>query len=87
MIILAKTKQSFPTGYGSQRIRQRKLKNMSKRCQVPNSNVCAHKPRVIFTIEAVACFDCCDRENVHFNSRKAYVSDTLSVKKKSVESY
>ena len=33
------------------------------------------KSRVIFTIrQSLHCFDCCDRENIHFNSRKAYVT-------------
>ena len=35
------------------------------------------KPLVIFIIETVASlFDFCDRENVHFISRKAYVTDS-----------
>ena len=49
---------------------------LSEKCQVPNSNACAEVLNLTSFSnqrQSLHCFDCCDRENVHFNSRNAYV--------------
>ena len=57
---------------------------MSKRCQVSNSNAWAHVLNLASFLperQSLHCFDCCDKENVHFDSRKAYVTgEGLSIR-------
>jgi hypothetical protein len=62
-------------------------RNVNERCHAPKSNGCAHALN-LFIIEAVASlFDFCDRENVHFISRKAYVTDSRVLRQRILPRY